>query len=125
MELCESCEHAWLIESCLLAVIVNGSGNDYIRSINCVQSIWNSTKEGFRGQVGRLLWRRWDCNRKTNSRLLLHRTPIYSYENHEFIRMKMGRIFKQLKVYSASRSPEQTVCWSTSETEKEGTWYIR
>ena len=37
----------------------------------------------------------------------------------------MGRIFKQLKVYSVSRRPEQTVRWSTSETEKEGTWYIR
>ena len=80
MELCESCEHAWLIESCLLAVIVNGSGNDYIRSINCVQSIWNSTKEGFRGQVGRLLWRRWDCNRK--------RTADYYYIELRYILMR-------------------------------------
>ena len=47
MELCESCEYAWLNEACLLAVIVNCSGNDYIRNINCVQSIWNSTKEWF------------------------------------------------------------------------------
>ena len=45
MGLCESCEHAWLNEACLLAVIVNGSGNDYIRNLNCVQSIWNSTKK--------------------------------------------------------------------------------
>ena len=32
---------------CLLAVIVNCSGNDYIWNINCVQRIWNSTKERF------------------------------------------------------------------------------
>ena len=47
MELCESCEHAWFKEACLLAVIVNCSCNDYIRNINCVRRIWNSTKERF------------------------------------------------------------------------------
>ena len=47
MELCESCEHACFNEACLLAVIVNCSRDDYIRNINCVQRIWNSTKERF------------------------------------------------------------------------------
>ena len=47
MELFESCEDACFNEACLLAVIVNCSGNDYIGNINCVQSIWHSTKERF------------------------------------------------------------------------------